>query len=82
MFQSTARQESFLGLPKTQQDPLELPGYKLPLDYSPMRSNVYGVLGRSLFPTALDDRDIQRGYAEYVKYLRNCILNANATVWA
>ncbi|KAJ5887575.1 hypothetical protein N7495_007616 [Penicillium taxi] len=38
-----------------------LPGYGRPLDFAPMEKNVYGVEGRSMFPSALDDRDIERG---------------------
>lgn len=59
-------EESSHEIPKVQTNPVELPGYKLPLDYAPSESNVYGVLNRSLFPSARDDRDIKRGYAEYV----------------
>jgi hypothetical protein len=48
-------------------DHLALPGAGLPLDHTPEALNLYGVKTRSLFPTVLDDRDIERGYIEYVK---------------
>lgn len=64
MFQHPAREESFDVLPKTQDNRFVLPGWGLPLDYAPMEKNIYGVENRSLFPTALDDRDIEKGYAE------------------
>ena len=47
-------------------DRLTLPGFGLPLDYTPQAMNGYGVRTRSLFPTVLDDRDIEAGYIEYV----------------
>lgn len=65
----SAPSESFLEWPKAQRSLQELPGFKLPLDYAPSASNVYGVLNRSLFPSALDDRDIRQGYTEYVELL-------------
>jgi hypothetical protein len=43
---------------------LELPGFNRPLDFAPTEKNIYGVECRSLFPTALDDRDIESGYVE------------------
>jgi hypothetical protein len=39
-----------------------LPGFGLALDYFPVAADIYGVKSRSLFPTALDDRDIEHGY--------------------
>lgn len=63
MFQSPARTESFAP-PEAPEERIRLPGYGLPLDYAPLETNVYGIQNRSLFPTALDDRDIQKGYAE------------------
>lgn len=65
-FEAAPNRESYREVPKVQANAVELPGYKLPLDYAPSESNVYGVLNRSLFPSALDDRDIKQGYAEYV----------------
>jgi hypothetical protein len=48
----------------TQDNRFLLPGFHRPLDFYPMEKNIYGVECRSMFPTALDDRDIQRGDAE------------------
>jgi hypothetical protein len=48
------------------QDRCTLPGFGLPVDYSPEALNGYGVKTRSLFPTVLDDRDIDAGYIECV----------------
>lgn len=42
-----------------------LPGFGLPLNFSPMTKDLYGINHRSLFPSALDDRDIDRGYIKY-----------------
>lgn len=64
MFQHPAREESFVDLPKSQDSRFVLPGLGLPLDYSPIAKNIYGIEATSLFPTALDDRDIQKGYVE------------------
>ncbi|OJJ46005.1 hypothetical protein ASPZODRAFT_67184 [Penicilliopsis zonata CBS 506.65] len=47
-----------------QHDRFNLPGYGLPLDYSPVEMNIYGVRLRSLFPNCLDDRDLEKGYAD------------------
>lgn len=47
-------------------DRLTLPGFGLRLDYTPKAMNAYGVRTRSLFPTVLDDRDIEAGYIECV----------------
>jgi hypothetical protein len=47
-------------------DRLTLPGFGLRLDYTPEAMNSYGVRTRSLFPTVLDDRDIEAGYIECV----------------
>lgn len=44
--------------------PFLLPGYGRPLDYAPLEKNIYGIESRSMFPTALDDRDIVNGYTE------------------
>lgn len=51
-------------VPKRAEERTKLPGYGLPLDFVPMAKNLYGVEVRSLFPTALDDRDIGRGYVK------------------
>lgn len=64
MFQHPAREDSFAPPPKVIDSRFILPGLGLPLDYAPMAKNIYGVETRSLFPTALDDRDIAKGYAE------------------
>ncbi|GAM40589.1 hypothetical protein TCE0_039r13055 [Talaromyces pinophilus] len=45
-------------------DRLTLPGFGLRLDYTPEAMNGYGVRTRSLFPTVLDDRDIEAGYID------------------
>lgn len=44
------------------EDRFLLPGFGLALDFFPVAADTYGVKNRSLFPTALDDRDIERGY--------------------
>ncbi|CAL5865990.1 uncharacterized protein PFLUO_LOCUS197 [Penicillium psychrofluorescens] len=49
---------------KTQDNRFLLPGFHRPLDFYPMEKNIYGIECRSMFPTALDDRDIQRGDAD------------------
>ena len=64
MFQSATRQQAFLKAADTQDNPFLRPGFGLPLDYSPMQKNIYGVHNRSLFPNANDDRDIKQGNAE------------------
>lgn len=60
-FQQVPRVETFK-LPKQKEVRTKLPGYGLPLDYVPKAKNLYGVEVKSLFPTALDDRDIGNGY--------------------
>uniref|UniRef100_A0A093UQ58 Histone H2B n=1 Tax=Talaromyces marneffei PM1 TaxID=1077442 RepID=A0A093UQ58_TALMA len=45
-------------------DRFTLPGFGLRLDYTPEAMNGYGVRTRSLFPTVLDDRDIEAGYID------------------
>jgi hypothetical protein len=64
MFQHPAREESFAAPTTPQDSKFVLPGLGLPLDYAPIAKNIYGIETRNLFPTALDDRDIQKGYAE------------------
>lgn len=64
MFQHPAREDTFKAPAKTIDRRFTLPGFGLPLDYAPTAANIYGIEARSLFPTALDDRDIAKGYAE------------------
>ncbi|KAL1848062.1 hypothetical protein Plec18167_008758 [Paecilomyces lecythidis] len=61
VFKAVPKIETFK-LPKRKEERTKLPGYGLPLDYVPKAKNLYGVEVRSLFPTALDDRDIGNGY--------------------
>lgn len=56
--------DPLISVNKNQDSPFRLPGYGLPLDYAPLEKNIYGVESRSMFPSALDDRDIANGYAE------------------
>lgn len=56
--------DPFAAVGKTEDFPLCLPGYGRPLDYAPYEKNIYGVESRSMFPSALDDRDIANGYTE------------------
>ncbi|KAJ5115280.1 Protein of unknown function DUF4246 [Penicillium alfredii] len=64
MFQHRANEQSFISTGKTLEDRFLLPGYGRPLDFAPREKNIYGVERRSMFPSALDDRDIQHGYAD------------------
>ena len=64
MFHSSSKTEPFMQRSRLQDDPFLRPGLGLPLDYSPMEQNVYGVLNKSLFPNANDDRDIKEGNVE------------------
>ena len=66
MFQHGANEESFLTANKSSDCRFALPGYGRPLDFAPVEKNIYGVASRSMFPSALDDRDIENGYTEYV----------------
>lgn len=50
----------------TQEDRLTVPGYNLPLHYLPEQNNLYGSTTSSLFPTALYDRHLEKGWAAYV----------------
>lgn len=64
MFQHHANEQEFLAASKNQDFRFILPGYGRPLDFSPVEKNIYGVESRSMFPTSLDDRDIENGYTE------------------
>jgi hypothetical protein len=72
MFQAIPRSTPVLP-PEPPEDRFVLPGFGLPLDFSPMSKDYYGIKHRSLFPTALDDRDIERGY---IKYEAVCLIPA------
>lgn len=69
MFQHGGYDVNFRASAKDKEDRLLLPGYGRPLDYAPVEKDIYGVESRSMFPTALDDRDIENGFTEYVRYL-------------
>ena len=69
MFQHSANDIAFLKSAETEDCRFTLPGYGRPLDFAPSEKNIYGVWSRSMFPSALDDRDIQHGFAEYVRVL-------------
>ncbi|KAJ5305959.1 hypothetical protein PENANT_c015G11207 [Penicillium antarcticum] len=64
MVQHKANEAAFLSSSKLEDSRLKLPGFGLPLDYAPSEKNIYGVHSRSLFPSALDDRDIEAGYVD------------------
>jgi hypothetical protein len=64
MFQHHANEQEFLVARKSQDSRLILPGYGRRLDFAPVEKNIYGVESRSMFPTTLDDRDIENGYTE------------------
>lgn len=66
MFQHKANEKAFLTTSQSEDCRLKLPGYGRPLDYYPIEKNIYGVESRSMFPSALDDRDIENGYTEFV----------------
>lgn len=66
MFQHQSHEQSFLRTSQKQDSRFRLPGYGRALDYYPVEKNIYGVESRSMFPTALDDRDIEDGFTEYV----------------
>lgn len=51
--------------PPKQEDCFTMPGFGLPLDYCPLAMDAYGIKHRALFPSALDDRDIEKGYIRY-----------------
>jgi hypothetical protein len=64
MSQNKTKEAASLSSSKLQDLRLKLPGFGRPLDYAPTEKNIYGVHSRSLFPSALDDRDIEAGYVE------------------
>lgn len=64
MFQHKANEQAFLTTSQSQDSRFLLPGYGRPLDFYPVEKNIYGVESRSMFPSALDDRDIENGYTE------------------
>jgi hypothetical protein len=64
MFQHQSHEPSILHSKAEKDARFALPGFNRPLDFAPMEKNVYGVESRSMFPSALDDRDIQAGYVE------------------
>ncbi|KAJ5335048.1 hypothetical protein N7452_007451 [Penicillium brevicompactum] len=64
MFQHKANEVSFMHSKASKDCRFALPGFGRPLDYAPMEKNIYGVESRSMFPSALDDRDIEAGYAD------------------
>lgn len=65
MFQHHANEQEFLAANKNKDSRFLLPGYGKPLDFAPLEKNIYGVESRSMFPSALDDRDIEKGFTEY-----------------
>ncbi|CAP99467.1 hypothetical protein EN45_006330 [Penicillium chrysogenum] len=64
MFQHQSHEPSLLHSKAEKDSRFALPGFNRPLDFAPMEKNVYGVESRSMFPSALDDRDIQAGYVD------------------
>lgn len=70
MFQHRANELSLLPSSKSSDSRFTLPGYGRSLDFSPIEKNIYGVASRSMFPSSLDDRDIENGFTEYVITLR------------
>ncbi|KAJ5178785.1 Protein of unknown function DUF4246 [Penicillium capsulatum] len=64
MFQHQANEFSFLTTGKNADSRFTLPGYGRPLDFAPVEKNIYGVTSRSMFPSSLDDRDIENGFTE------------------
>ncbi|KAF3386324.1 hypothetical protein F1880_001250 [Penicillium rolfsii] len=64
MFQHHANEEDFLSSSKNKDSPFLLPGFGRPLDFAPLEKNIYGVESLSMFPTALDDRDIANQFTE------------------
>ncbi|OGE47558.1 hypothetical protein PENARI_c041G07890 [Penicillium arizonense] len=64
MSQNKTKEAASLSSSKLQDCRLKLPGFGRPLDYAPSEKNIYGVHSRSLFPSALDDRDIEAGYVD------------------
>lgn len=68
MFQHNANQQAFIKASQSQDCRFKLPGYGRPLDFFPVEKNIYGIESRSVFPSALDDRDIENRYTEYVYF--------------
>lgn len=64
MFQHRPADPRLISVAKNIDSPHLLPGYGRPLDFIPQEKNIYGVESRSMFPSALDDRDIVNGYTE------------------
>ncbi|KAJ6093378.1 Protein of unknown function DUF4246 [Penicillium sp. IBT 16267x] len=64
MSQHSATEPAFLGASRSQDCRFKLPGYGRPLDFFPVEKNIYGVECRSMFPSVLDDRDIEDRYTE------------------
>ncbi|KAJ6011477.1 Protein of unknown function DUF4246 [Penicillium sp. IBT 35674x] len=64
MFQHNANEHAFLKANRSQDCRFKLPGYGRPLDFFPVEKNIYGIESRSIFPSALDDRDIENRYTE------------------
>ncbi|KAJ5290633.1 uncharacterized protein N7443_010886 [Penicillium atrosanguineum] len=64
MFQQRANEEGFLSVSNNRDFRLALPGFGRPLDFAPREQNIYGVESRSMFPSALDDRDIDYGFTD------------------
>lgn len=72
MFQHNPTEQAFLEPSRNQDCRFKLPGYGRPLDFYPVEKNIYGIESRSMFPSVLDDRDIENRYTEYV-YIRGFI---------
>ncbi|KAJ5542411.1 hypothetical protein N7535_004831 [Penicillium sp. DV-2018c] len=64
MFQHSGITPSTLHSGSEKDGPVALPGFNRPLDFAPKKNNIYGVACRSMFPSALDDRDIEAGYVD------------------
>jgi hypothetical protein len=64
MFKNSASEANFLNTRALKDTRFALPGFNRPLDFAPTEKNIYGVECRSMFPSALDDRDIEAGFAE------------------
>ncbi|KAJ5143732.1 Protein of unknown function DUF4246 [Penicillium bovifimosum] len=64
MFQQPGAHPSKLQARSAEDARFSLPGFNRPLDFAPREKNIYGVECRSMFPSALDDRDIQAGHVD------------------
>ncbi|KAJ5963897.1 uncharacterized protein N7479_003773 [Penicillium vulpinum] len=64
MFQHKPSEANFLNSQADKDYRFALPGFNRPLDFAPLEKNIYGVESRSMFPSALDDRDIEAGYVD------------------